>query len=606
MTGLVGWVQHRPSPPNPNAVASMADRLPAPRATTTARDDVLVDGPAALAHHADAHVDDELIIVLDGHIYDADPSPAEPGIPSSDAAAVASLWRRHGVDLVQHLDGAFALAVWERKPQVLHLIRDREGRRPLFWARNLRSLAFATHLPALFPARFVRRELNRDALAEYLSFGHVHAPRTLLSDVEAIPPGYRLRFGGTTVRLVRYHAPIYAAPDTPAPREADILPELNAALQQAVRRHLRHDPDAGVYLSGGVGSTSIIAAARAASRVLRTFTVSIADEPYPEFPFAGRVARLLGMEHATLNVGSKQIADAFDDAVSALGQPLANPAVVLQHLLAREASASVRTVLTGDGADELFGGRTLLRPARAIQRSARYHQLPSLLRTALNPLIGRSRRLRDIRIPPHTWPETQGVELGELMHARDRRRILLDELIVHPDVRSEVLDPYLSEVDTDPINRVLHASYRSHLQHDVLPRVDRTAAAHGLRVAYPLLDPEVRRLAQVLPGAFKVHGVSGPLPTRWLLRALLRTSLPAALVDRPDRSIPRPLEGWLCGTGLLFMEERFALLKRDPLDLWHINGLEALKRDLTRNPGAATRLWSLFILDAWLREHRIA
>jgi hypothetical protein len=168
-----------------------------------------------------------------------------------------------------------------------------------------------------------------------------------------------------------------------------------------------------------------------------------------------------------------------------------------------------------------------------------------------------------------------------------------------------VLRPYYDEVDTDALNRVLHAFWQSTLVADTLPRVTGTAAAVGLDVGFPLLDRQVQRVAQVLPGAFKVHGIGqADLPTRWLLRASLQGALPVALVNRPDRGLPRPLDDWLTGGGRLFLEDRFAQLRSDPLQLFHTTALEALKRGLGRGPGASQRMWALLVLDSWLRRVR--
>lgn len=382
------------------------------------------------------------------------------------------------------------------------------------------------------------------------------------------------------------------------------MPALHEALERSVRRRLAGDRAVGVYLSGGVGSTVIVAAARAASRSLRTFTVAFADEPFPESPFAGRVATLLGMDHETVVVGSAEVAQSFDDAVHAASLPIGNVALVLQHLLARAASAHVEAVLTGDGTDQLFGGTMLSGPAQQIRAAQRFHALPWPLRRPLRRVLKHVEAARPWLVDPEALPRREGVGGARVFDPRTRRMLLLDELLVRTNVREEVLGPYYDEVDTDVLNRVLHAFWRSTLLGETLPRVEATAAAAGLGLELPLVDREVRRLARLLPGPFKLHGLGTDLPTRWLLRATLQGAVPAALVNRPDRGLPRPLDDWLTGAGRLFLEERVALLKRDPLGLWHTTGLEALKRGLGRQAGASQRMWALLLLDQWFRAVR--
>ncbi len=544
---------------------------------------------------------DSLVVLLDGWFADPFDDTPGPRRDVDDAAVLARAWQRWGVDVAARLDGEFSALIYERQTGNLHVVRDPTGVRPLYWARREGTIAIASDLPALLDTPWVSRELARDHLAEYLAFRVVHPPRTLLRDVHQLPPGHRLRFSAEAVRVLRDHTPVYAAPNTPVPAEAEVVPELHAAIERAVLRRLRGRERIGVYLSGGAGSTSVTAAARTASRKLATFTVAFAEEPFPESPFAGRVARLLGMEHRTISVGSKDIATRFDDAVGALGHPVGNASLVLQHVLAAEAASDVDIVITGDGADQLFGGRMLAEPARLIAWAERAQKIPSPLRALAKRLL---KRFADQPwdIAPAMVPLRLGLGGVRLFDHRQRRTLLLDELLARPDIRPRVLEEIFGEVETDPLNLVLHAFFRSGLCADILPRVDATAASAGLTPTYPLLDLEVQRLAQVLPGAFKVREFSGSRPTRWLLRAMLQGQLPPALIHRPDRGLPHPLDDWLQGHGRLFLEERVALLRRDPLELWHHTGIEALRRHIARRPGASHRLWALFIVDEWMRQ----
>lgn len=570
------------------------------------------EGAAFLAcgrHEGRLHVTDELVVLLAGWLEVRDDRDAEPVDPKAhDGARLAKAWERWGVDLVRYVDGEFAAAVYERRSGVLHLLRDAVGSRPLFWARAPGCFAFASEIEPLLTLPWVRRELAREHLAEYLAFRAVHAPRTLLRDVQQLPGGHRLRAAQDGVRVVRTAQPPYAAPGTAVPRVQDVVPEIQAAIERAVKRRLATPERVGLYLSGGVGSSVIVAAIRQAARSIPTFTVAFADEASPETPFAGRVAQLLGMDHHLVTVGTKEVAERFDDAVAAVGQPIGNVASVLQLELAKVAGEHVDVVLTGDGTDQLFGGAMLEGPAAEIRRLAALHRIPSPARRVLRRLLEPLGRGASLQVSPDAWPLRQGIGGVHVFDAQQRSELLLDESLSRPAVRTEVLSAFYDEVDSDVLNRVLHAFFQSTLVADTLPRVEGTAASAGVEPGFPLLDREVRRVAKVLPGGFKVHGLGGrtDLPTRWLLRTTLQGALPAALVNRPDRGLPRPLDTWLVGSGRLFMEERFARLREDPFDLFHTNALEALKRGLGKNPGATQRMWALFILDAWLRRVRVA
>ncbi len=609
MRGFVVLLDVRPGAPplDRDRVRALAAQTRAPAGAVTHD---LVAGPLQLAWRGGpgarqgVYVDDDVVVVLHGELW-LPGDDGRSGTRTTEAAALAAAWRTKGVDLAPRLEGAFVAVVWERRAGVLHVLRDRDGVIPAWWTRADGRLALATAFAPLLDLPWVSRELCREHLAEYLAFRTVHPPRTLLRDVHALAPGHRLRWSGEAAWQAQVWAPTWAAPDTPVPPAAEVLPELEAAIEGAVRRQLAGRERVAVYLSGGAGSAAILAAARAASREVVALTAAFAEEPFPETPFAGRVASLLGMTHRTVTVGSRDIAEHFEDAVADLNHPIGVASVVLQRLLAR-AAGDADIVLTGDGADQLFGGRLLEKEAAALRPAERWQELPAPVRALLAPLVSRSRRLTALAEPPAARLLREGMGAVRLFDERARRALLLDDSLVHPGVRADVLRPYADAVRTDPLNTILHLSVESWLRADVVPRVERTAAAAGVAVGFPLLDPQVARLAMALPGAFKLRGGGGgALPTRWLLRGVLQGVLPPAMVNRPDRALPHPLDDWLTGAGRLFLEERFALLRENHLGLFHTTGLEALRRQLGRQPGASHRLWSLFVLDAWARGLRL-
>jgi asparagine synthase (glutamine-hydrolysing) len=602
--GLAGMLHLEGDPPDPRVLAAMSARLAHRGPDGEGR---WIEGPAALASRRRAVVptrsrqplvEDDLVVLLDGWIYDhlkVALAAGDDRTDLTDVEALAVAWRRWGTGLVQHLDGAFAAALWDRRDRTLHLVRDRMGIRPLFWCRQGDRLAFASELPALLAVPWVPRDLDGRSLAEYLSFRVVHAPRTLLRAIKQVEPAQwlRLRRDGLTRR--RYWRIPYARPGTERPSAAKVVPRLQELLEQSVRRRLADGAPAALYLSGGLGSTAIAAAARSLHRTLPSFTMGFADDPNPETPFAGRVARLLGLEHHERVVGTAELAGAFDRSVRALGHPVGSPAAVLQLLLAEEVGTHARVVLSGDGSEELFGGRMLDAATRGLRRSSLVRRMPRRLRHPVSHVL-----------TGHGPVDQAGLfglalELGgsRLFDADERASLLADADRVRPWVRHDVLVRFYEDLDTDPVNAVLHAYLCSWLREESLVRADRTAAAAGLDVRFPLLDRDVVEAAAALPGTFKVRRSGGNLRTRWPLQAVLQGVLPPTLVRRPKRGLPTPLDAWLAGPGRLFLVERVERLQaRD--ELFRPEALRQLQQRVARAPGAALQLWSLFILDAWL------
>jgi asparagine synthase (glutamine-hydrolysing) len=605
MGGLAGILHLDGSAPDPDLVEAMSARL-AHRGPDGAGG--WRDGSAAFSHRRRAivptrsrqpWVEHDLVVMLDGWIHDhlkVALAAGDARTDLSDVQVLALAWRRWGTGMTNHLDGAFALSIWDRNERTLHLVRDRLGTKPLYWARVGDRLAFASEVPALLRVPWVPSTLDHGALSEYLSFRVVHAPRTLIRAIRQVEPAQWLRFRPDGLEVRTWWTPPYAPPGAPVPGAGTVVPRLQEALEQSVRRRLAEGAPTALYLSGGLGSTVIAAAARSLRRQVPSFTMGFADDPNPEAPFAGRVARLLGLDHHEVILGSAEMADNFDRAVRTLGHPVGTPAATLQLVMAEKVrSTGARVVLSGDGGEELFGGRMLDAAIHGLRRSLAVRHLPSVFRRPAAALLG--------GVPAPPMPALFGLarELGgnHLFNAEDRASLLADPAWVRPTVRHDVLVRYYEEVDTDPINALLHAWLCSSLREESLVRADRTAAAAGLDVRFPLLDREVVEAAVRLPGGFKARATGGALRTRWPLRAVLEGVLPPPLVDRPKRGVPLPLGTWLIGPGRLFLEDRAQrVLARD--DLFRPAAVRDLKTLAARDPAAAMKLWSLFILEAWL------
>ncbi|NCG18404.1 MAG: hypothetical protein GWP91_05250 [Rhodobacterales bacterium] len=604
MGGLGGLIHFGGSVPDADVIGAMSHRL---RNRGPAVEERWAEGGCRLVHRIrranssqtrQPAVTEDVVVMLDGWVYDHEAlaASADDGPPSeSDVEALVRAWRAWGPDFIDRVEGEFAIVVWDRKERRCHIFRDRMGVRPLFWSRRGDKFAFASELRSLLCVPWVTPQINPDNLAEYLSFQVVHAPRTLLWDVHQVAPAHRLEVDQQGERSHPWWRLKYARVGTPVPPPGEVIEAIEAAVAAAVRRRVPRGVETGLYLSGGLGSTAIAQAAHAQYLRLPSFTVSFADDLYPELPFAGRVAGLMGLEHVQVEVGTAAIAASFLETVQALGHPVGHPAAVLQMALARSAAERVRVALSGDGAEELFGGRMLLQ----IQRGLRFNRVLDWMPRPVGGVLSRAMGGRGHGQSGRDWVLEQGIGGANLFSTEERARLFRDPGHVRPAVRQEVLGAFYAELETDAVNTALHGYLRSRLTESDLVRADRTAAAAGLDLRFPLLDRAVVECAAMIPGSTKIPRTGGSLHTRWPLRAMLQGTLPTALLDRPKRGLPKPLDHWLAGPGRLFMEERFAKLREDRLGLWRKDGLDQVRRDLTRNAGAGVRLWTLFWLDAW-------
>jgi asparagine synthase (glutamine-hydrolysing) len=243
---------------------------------------------------------------------------------------------------------------------------------------------------------------------------------------------------------------------------------LEEAVIRAVRRRVPRGIETGLYLSGGLGSTAIAAAAQRRFLRLPSFTVTFADDLYPEMPFAGRVASLLGLEHHQVEVGTKEVVEGFEKAVRALGHPIGHPAVVLQQALAHAAADRVPVALSGDGAEELFGGRMLDRLGRGVRLARAMRFLP---RAVAGPM-GRLAGVGEMSRSPVQWVLQNGLGGHRLFSAEDRGRLLRDQGLVRRRIRPQILGGFYEDMETDAVNTALHGSLRSWLSESAACRYD--------------------------------------------------------------------------------------------------------------------------------------
>lgn len=523
-----------------------------------------------------------------------------PATGLSAAETLLESWTRQGRDALGLFEGAWVAAVLERQTRKLTLLRDPYGIRRLYWARKNGRLAFATSPRELLPFPWVSREIARENLAEYLSFRYVHAPRTLLRDIHALPAGHALTLDRGDVRVEPWATLRYAPPYAAMPDDRPTLEELERRLNRAVAARASGKERVGVFLSGGLDSSAITLFASRLGPV-HTFTVGVHDGEGDETPYAGRVANLLRTRHEVVRVGFPEFHDAFPVVVAGCDAPVTDPAAIPQYILARQARSSVDVILSGDGGDEVFGGRMVGILASQLRLSTWLGRLPGPARRGVAAALGDRRpELKDPTVPFGLARLIGGVHVFD---AEARAELLRDPGWARPGIRHVCLEPFYREVVSDPVNEILHAYLRGRMPEDALLRSGASASLAGIGLREPLLDRDLVGFCAALPGPWKVRPGAGGAVTKWPLREIMRPLLTRGLVNRPKRVLPGPWRKWFAGPAKGFLAERVALLQDDPWKLW----MPATIRQLAaqpEGPGIDARLWTLIFLDAWLRDVR--
>ncbi|MBM4393873.1 MAG: hypothetical protein FJ090_22325 [Deltaproteobacteria bacterium] len=533
-----------------------------------------------------------LLVCVSGH-FDRAPQTGQ-----SAADVVLEGWSREGAGVFTQVEGAWVTSVWERATRRLHLFRDPFGIRRLFYAEQGGRLAFASALRPLLDVPGTSRELAREHLAEHLSFRYVHAPRTLLRDVQALPPGHRLTWDSGSIRVEPWFRVRHSPPYSPLPSDDDALPELEKRLFRAVAARASGKERVGVFLSGGLDSSAITWAASRLGPV-NTFTVGVRDADDDEAPYAGRVATILRTQHEVVKVAPDEMEAALPLVVHASDGPVTDPAAIPQYLLGRSARATVDVILCGDGGDEIFGGRTVGTLAAQARVSTWLRRLPGPGRKLAASLLGESRSEIEDDNSPFGLARLVGGAMA--FDATARGQLMRDPGWVRPGIRRTALEPFYREVVSDPINEILHAYLRGRMPEDALARTGAVAQLADLGLRAPLLDRDLVGWLASIPGPWKVRGRLGQPITKWPLRALLKPVLGRPLVSRPKRVLPGPWRRWFRGPLQPFLQGRVAQLKEDPLKFFMPGAIDQLAARVG-DPGVAERLWTLIFLDAWCRD----
>ncbi|HEX2211558.1 MAG TPA: asparagine synthase (glutamine-hydrolyzing) [Longimicrobium sp.] len=531
-------------------------------------------------------------------------------------AAIAA-WGVRGA--VERCNGMFALAAWDRAERVLWLARDRAGEKPLYcgWAGD--AFLFGSEPGALRAHPEFRADVDRDALALYLRRKCVPAPRSIYLGIRKLPPGTVLAVRGRTeAEPVAYWDPASlaeaAARDPFRGSEDDAVAGLDALARDAVRIRMEADVPLGAFLSGGVDSSLVVAMMQAQSaRPVRTFTIGFHEERYNEARHAGAVAEHLGTDHTELYVTPRDALDVVPRIPEIYHEPFADASQIPTTLVAALARRHVTVALSGDGADELFGGYDHYRRAHALWRSIRWVPRPlrraaTLLRAVpaerwdavLRPLAGRRSPGARLHRLAEVLPSGTAAEAFDSLVTDWRGGAAAAAVLgAAPDADRQA-DPWPRLRDVR--ERMMLRDFATTLPDDMLAKVDRATMAVSLEGRMPLLDPRIAQFAWRLPAGMKVGGGEG----KRVLRRLLYRYVPRALVERPKMGFCTPVDAWLRGPLRDWAES--LLDERRLREDGYFNPRPIRRRWAEHARGARDRsaeLWSVLMFQAWLDHSRL-
>jgi asparagine synthase (glutamine-hydrolysing) len=542
---------------------------------------------------------------------------------SGDTEVLVHLYEDEGTRMFSLLRGMFALAIWDVGHQTLVLARDRMGQKPLVYRYDSQRLVFASEIKALLalPDAVIPRRLDPLALDQYLCYGYVPHPRSIIEGLQKLPPAHFAVWHGGGLRIERYWSPQWNVEHV-RPVSDDIV-ELRETLASAVREQMISDVPLGAFLSGGIDSTIIAGLMQqAASQPVKTFAIGFPDRRYDETHFAEMAARHLGTEHETLIV-EPQAWQTLPALARQFDEPFADSSALPTWFVSRETRQAVTVALTGDAGDELFGGYDRY---KALALTEVFNYLPAgprhLLGASVARILPRSARSKSYlrrleRLFEHINEPAFSRYLGWMTTFDENARLelysnsqldLLASMAAALPVASDA-DPgafletaYNLATGRDRIIRAMVADIVTYLPGDLLVKVDLASMAHSLECRAPFLDHRVVELAVAMPLDRKIHLRSGR--TKVVLKQAFSDLLPPAIRKRSKMGFGVPISRWFRAE--LRQELREVLLDSVCLD----RGLfrpETVTRLITEHQDGkrehSHRLWALLMLELWFREH---
>ncbi len=546
------------------------------------------------------------VIVYNGEVYNYKELASQYNIAASttsDTEIILEAFAKDGIHSVQYFNGMFAFAIYDKQEQALWLCRDRLGIKPLYYYWDGSRLAFGSELKAIVKLP-VPKEIHPPAIAEFLHRGFIPAPHTIYRNIYKLRPGYWLKVTPEKLTEEQYWNLSSKILKQPIVDEKPAIEQAESLLLSSVNYQLISDVPVGVFLSGGIDSSTVAAlTAHQLSHPINTFSIGFRESRYNEAPYAREVAEHLHTNHHEFIVSVQDAKDLVETMMDIYDEPYADSSAIPTLLVSKLARQHVGVVLTGEGGDELFHGYGMYQWADRLSQG-----WLKRLRKPLAALLGVSKEARyqkaaelleycsEEDIPSHIFSQEQGYfsypELQELVSKLITKR---NGCLSTSSLPPLVADRFLTASEIQSL-----FDLGLYLPDDLLTKVDRASMHYGLEARVPLLDHRLVELALNLSPNLKNHGGI----TKYLLKQVLFKYLPAELFNRPKRGFSIPLADWLLHDFRYLIEDYLndAIIER--YGYVDVEIVHQLKADFfSGKTYVYNRLWTLIILHRWLEKN---
>jgi asparagine synthase (glutamine-hydrolysing) len=556
--------------------------------------------------------DKQVVVVMNGELYNFREirkdleKRGHKFETQTDTEILPHLYEEYGEAMLEHINGMFAFALWDKRKEKLLLARDRFGEKPLYYGVFDGKLIFASEPKVLLENPHVEAEINTAALRQYLSFDYVPAPASIYKNVYKLPAAHLLILEKGEIITRRYwNLSFHKNGNTPTVKEASA--RLRELLADSVRMRLISDVPLGILLSGGVDSSAVAAfATRFSTEKVKTFSIGFEEDSFDESKFARQVAEHLGTEHYEDKLSVEKAADLISEIGTWLDEPLSDGSLIPTFLLARFVKKYVTVALGGDGGDEIFAGY----PMYFGHKMARvYDSIPRFLRSGIiEPIVNnlpvstknlsfdyKAKRFvaaskYDVVTRHHSWFGSFSIDGQYDLLTKD----VLEN--TSGDIYKGAKNLLKTTDATNEIEQMQFLDMNFYMAEDILTKVDRASMAVSLEVRAPFLDPRVAEFAASLPLEYKLKGNKG----KYILKKAVEDLLPRNILQRPKKGFGIPIAEWLKGRLNPLLHDLLAPDKLKKQDLFNANFVQKLIKE--HEAGAVShhkQLWTLLVFQLW-------
>ncbi|MFH1938395.1 MAG: asparagine synthase (glutamine-hydrolyzing) [Patescibacteria group bacterium] len=566
----------------------------------------------ATGHQPISNEDETIWLIFNGEIYNYQElrkkliNQGHKFSTQTDTEVMVHLYEEKGEDFLKELNGMFALALWDEKRKKLILARDRMGQKPLYYSLINNTLIFGSELKALFHHPIIKKDIDFNSLNKYLIYEYVPTPQTIIKGVNKLEPGHFLVYQNNQLKKSSY----WNIKFNQLENQKDYLTKFEELLEDSVKKRLISDVPLGIFLSGGIDSSTIAYyAQKNSNQKIKTFSIGFEDKSFDESDYTNQAAKFLDTEHYHQNFTPNDLLNSINQIAKINDEPFADASIIPTYLLSKFTRESVTVALSGDGGDELLAGYPTF---QALKFAKAYHHIPNLFREIIQKTanllpVSHDNFSFDFKVKKtlsgYEYPlEIQNqIWLGAFT-PKENKNIFLSEISnqINFNQSFSETDQFIEQTKKESLeNRIIYLYLKQYLADDILTKADRASMFTSLEVRSPFMDYRLVEFFNSLPYNLKLKGWK----TKYVLKELMKDKLPRNIINRPKKGFGIPVAKWI---NKELKDFTLDLLNESDIKKQGIFNYSEIKKildeHLNKKADHRKKLWTLLMFQQWYQE----